>query len=144
MHKPDAHEKNKDYIYQIRKPQERQGFADAGPETKGGEYHGAPKRWTGRGPVPARHIPWPEVSTDSNSCSYISDRLLLAIQASHLCRRRPPEDDRHGPQTHGRRHQELGTDMYLYRTRQDYAGGYKECLENICMGLLPKMAPYTD
>ena len=34
----------------------------AGPETKGGGYRSGPKRWTGRGPAPARHIPWPEVS----------------------------------------------------------------------------------
>ena len=52
-----------DYIRKIRTPHERQGYRDAGPETKGGTYHGAPKRWTGRGPAPARHIPWPEVGT---------------------------------------------------------------------------------
>ena len=50
-----------DYIAQVRKPHERKGYADPGPETKGGEYKGGPKRWTGRGPAPARHIPWPEV-----------------------------------------------------------------------------------
>ena len=39
-------------------------------ENKGGGYHGGPKRWTGKGPKPARHIPWPEVrltSTDLES-----------------------------------------------------------------------------
>ncbi|SLM38355.1 hypothetical protein LPUS_08518 [Lasallia pustulata] len=32
-----------------------------GPETKGGGFRGGPKRWTGGGPRPARHIPWPEI-----------------------------------------------------------------------------------
>lgn len=41
---------------------ERKGFHGPGLETKGGGYHGGPKRWTGRGPAPARHVPWPEVS----------------------------------------------------------------------------------
>ena len=40
---------------------ERKTLYAAGPETKGGEWKGGPRRWTGRGPPPARHIPWPEV-----------------------------------------------------------------------------------
>ena len=36
-------------------------YRKPGEESKGGEYHGGPRRWTGRGPPPARHIPWPEV-----------------------------------------------------------------------------------
>ncbi|KAL8788040.1 MAG: hypothetical protein Q9195_007506 [Heterodermia aff. obscurata] len=31
------------------------------PQNKGGGYRGGPKRWTGSGPRPARHIPWPEI-----------------------------------------------------------------------------------
>ncbi|KAI9846059.1 MAG: hypothetical protein M1830_007472, partial [Pleopsidium flavum] len=31
------------------------------PNTKGGGPRGGPKRWTGGGPRPARHIPWPEI-----------------------------------------------------------------------------------
>lgn len=34
-----------------------------GSEFKGGGLRGGPKRWTGNGPRPARHIPWPEVGT---------------------------------------------------------------------------------
>ncbi|KAG8530244.1 uncharacterized protein KY384_004744 [Bacidia gigantensis] len=49
------------YINKIRVPHERTHTRDPGPETQGGYYHGPPKRWTGRGPTPARHIPWPEV-----------------------------------------------------------------------------------
>ena len=60
---PPRHNRDKDnYIAQVRQPHERKGFADAGPNTKGGNYHGGPKRWTGSGPAPARHIPWPEVA----------------------------------------------------------------------------------
>ena len=33
----------------------------AGPNNKGGGSRGGPERWTGNGPAPARHIPWPEV-----------------------------------------------------------------------------------
>ena len=40
----------------------RAGTRKPNEEFKGGEYHGGPKRWTGKGPPPARHIPWPEVS----------------------------------------------------------------------------------
>ena len=40
---------------------ERPGFAAPGPNTIGGGLKGGPKRWSGRGPAPARHIPWPEV-----------------------------------------------------------------------------------
>ncbi|KAL9120846.1 MAG: hypothetical protein Q9187_002595 [Circinaria calcarea] len=32
-----------------------------GAHTKGGGLRGGPKRWTGAGPRPARHIPWPEI-----------------------------------------------------------------------------------
>ncbi|MCJ1247765.1 hypothetical protein MMC30_004980 [Trapelia coarctata] len=32
-----------------------------GSELKGGGLRGGPKRWTGNGPRPARHIPWPEI-----------------------------------------------------------------------------------
>ncbi|KAG7002432.1 hypothetical protein G7Y79_00027g061240 [Physcia stellaris] len=34
---------------------------DTNAENKGGGYRGGPKRWSGRGPKPARHIPWPEI-----------------------------------------------------------------------------------
>lgn len=40
---------------------ERKTLHGPGPDTKGGGYRGGPKRWTGGGPAPARHIPWPEV-----------------------------------------------------------------------------------
>ena len=40
---------------------ERKGYRGPGPDTKGGGLRGGPKRWTGHGPAPARHIPWPEV-----------------------------------------------------------------------------------
>lgn len=40
---------------------ERKTLNGPGPDTKGGGFRGGPKRWTGRGPAPARHIPWPEV-----------------------------------------------------------------------------------
>lgn len=40
---------------------ERKNTRGPGAETKGGGFHGGPKRWTGRGPAPARHIPWPEI-----------------------------------------------------------------------------------
>ena len=42
---------------------ERNTTHGPGPDTKGGGFRGGPKRWTGRGPAPARHIPWPEVLT---------------------------------------------------------------------------------
>ncbi len=38
----------------------------SGVELKGGGLRGGPKRWTGKGPRPARHIPWPEVRTKIN------------------------------------------------------------------------------
>ena len=40
---------------------ERKTLHGPGSDTKGGGYRGGPKRWTGHGPAPARHIPWPEV-----------------------------------------------------------------------------------
>ena len=42
-------------------------------ETKGGGLRGGPKRWTGRGPAPARHIPWPEVGANSGWKLYAED-----------------------------------------------------------------------
>ncbi|MCJ1281611.1 hypothetical protein MMC26_000931 [Xylographa opegraphella] len=32
-----------------------------GSNLKGGGFRGGPRRWTGAGPRPARHIPWPEI-----------------------------------------------------------------------------------
>ncbi|KAF6231876.1 hypothetical protein HO173_009959 [Letharia columbiana] len=40
---------------------ERRTAHGPGPDTKGGGFRGGPKRWTGGGPAPARHIPWPEI-----------------------------------------------------------------------------------
>ena len=45
-------------------PGTRETYANPGASlsSKGGGDRGGPKRWTGHGPKPARHIPWPEVS----------------------------------------------------------------------------------
>ncbi|KAM0801919.1 hypothetical protein BDR22DRAFT_845675 [Usnea florida] len=40
---------------------ERKTTYGPGPDSKGGGFKGGPKRWTGAGPAPARHIPWPEI-----------------------------------------------------------------------------------
>ncbi|MDI1489456.1 MAG: hypothetical protein OHK93_008735 [Ramalina farinacea] len=48
-------------VFPWQEPPERQTKYGAGPETKGGGYRSGPKRWTGSGPAPARHIPWPEI-----------------------------------------------------------------------------------
>ncbi|CAD6589992.1 MAG: hypothetical protein ASARMPRED_004509 [Alectoria sarmentosa] len=40
---------------------ERKTTHGPGPDSKGGGFRGGPKRWTGAGPAPARHIPWPEI-----------------------------------------------------------------------------------
>lgn len=45
---------------------ERKSFHGPGSETQGGGFRGGPKRWTGRGPAPARHIPWPEVRSPAS------------------------------------------------------------------------------
>ena len=44
-----------------------------GSNTKGGGYRGGPKRWTGSGPRPARHIPWPEVGHSQAEFSATTD-----------------------------------------------------------------------
>ncbi|MCJ1376924.1 hypothetical protein MMC17_000014 [Xylographa soralifera] len=45
-------------------PEEQSMYAPKHPpgsNLKGGGFRGGPKRWTGAGPRPARHIPWPEI-----------------------------------------------------------------------------------
>ncbi|MCJ1431341.1 hypothetical protein MMC27_000692 [Xylographa pallens] len=45
-------------------PEEQTMYAPKHPpgsNLKGGGFRGGPKRWTGAGPRPARHIPWPEI-----------------------------------------------------------------------------------
>ncbi|MCJ1404268.1 hypothetical protein MMC11_007493, partial [Xylographa trunciseda] len=45
-------------------PEEQSLYAPKHPpgsNLKGGGFRGGPKRWTGAGPRPARHIPWPEI-----------------------------------------------------------------------------------
>ncbi len=50
-------------------------YRKAGEESQGGEYHGGPRRWTGKGPPPARHIPWPEVRLTCPSILWTSETI---------------------------------------------------------------------
>lgn len=79
-----------------------------GPDTKDGGQRGGPKRWKGSGPKPARHIPWPEVSSSvSTRSNHILTRLYPDLQAPHFPHRRSLEDDGHGQETYGRRNGQL-------------------------------------
>ncbi|KAI9716358.1 MAG: hypothetical protein M1812_005424 [Candelaria pacifica] len=51
-----------------------------GPGSKGGGPRGAHKKWSGRGPTPARHVPWPEVFKHHISVVEGHTRMLEMIQ----------------------------------------------------------------
>jgi len=51
------------------------------PDTQGGGYRGGPRRWTGKGPRPARHIPWPEVCNSEHSYWRRTNNVVIALQA---------------------------------------------------------------
>ncbi|KAI9763068.1 MAG: hypothetical protein M1835_007947 [Candelina submexicana] len=51
-----------------------------GPGSKGGGPRGAHKKWSGKGPTPARHIPWPEVFKHHISVVEGHTRMLEMIQ----------------------------------------------------------------
>ena len=95
---------------------ERKTIHGPGPETKGGGYHGGPKRWTGRGPAPARHVPWPEVMLLLALDVELLTRGLSDIQASYLGLRRSSENGRHGTKAHSRRYGKLEDDHGLCGT----------------------------
>lgn len=63
---------------------EHKGHRGAGPHTKGGGMRGGPKRWTGTGPQPARHIPWPEVSRNSVGNLKRNSQLFSQIFQHHI------------------------------------------------------------
>lgn len=64
-------------------------------ETQGGGPRGGPRRWTGKGPRPARHIPWPEVGA---TISFRRARLIfLAVQTPPICAHWTSQDDGYGP-----------------------------------------------
>ncbi|KAI9695734.1 MAG: hypothetical protein M1836_006100 [Candelina mexicana] len=51
-----------------------------GPGSKGGGPRGAHKKWSGKGPTPARHIPWPEVFKHHISVVEGHTRMLEMVQ----------------------------------------------------------------
>ena len=124
-------------LFPWQEPPERQTKYGAGPETKGGGYRSGPKRWTGSGPAPARHIPWPEVRLPCNILrkEHI-DSSFSDLPPSHLSYRRPLEDDRHGPQTYRRRVRQLDHDLRLHRSRKGDDERFKTCCQDLRTSLL--------